>query len=158
MFGVELDASGAVSAGTNTCLAASGFVVSANCKAGPNVFATGAGRVGYAFGTLGHTLAYLKAGVAWLNNRGDVNFKGGGQQEKTHFDYGRVGGIIGLGFEQALTPGWSVSVEYDYLLFWRAECRDRFDSAVSAVCNSPGEHNQPVQQLSHRKDWPELPF
>ncbi|WP_375784786.1 outer membrane beta-barrel protein [Bradyrhizobium sp. Pha-3] len=119
VFGVELDASGAVSDGTNTCLAASGFIVSANCKAGPHVFATGTGRVGYAFGALGRTLAYLKGGVAWQNNRGDVvnNYEGGWPQEKTHFDYGRLGGIIGLGVEQALTPAWSVRAEYDYLHF-----------------------------------------
>ncbi|MBB4263988.1 outer membrane protein [Bradyrhizobium sp. CIR3A] len=119
VFGVELDASGAVSDGTNTCLAASGFIVSANCKAGPNVFATGTGRVGYAFGALGHTLAYLKGGVAWQNNRGDVvnNFEGGSPQEKAHFDYGRLGATIGLGVEQALTPAWSVKAEYDYLHF-----------------------------------------
>src|SRR5205085_7482375 len=41
VFGVELGASGAVSDGTNTCLAASGFVVSANCPAGPNLFTAG---------------------------------------------------------------------------------------------------------------------
>ncbi|MGY3440016.1 outer membrane beta-barrel protein [Bradyrhizobium sp. USDA 4473] len=121
VFGVELDASGAVSDGTNTCLATSGFVVSANCKAGPNVFATGTGRVGYAFGVLGRTQAYLKGGVAWQNNRGDVlnnnEFYGDWPQHKTHFDYGRVGGVIGLGVEQALTPAWSVKVEYDYLHF-----------------------------------------
>ncbi|MDA9420912.1 hypothetical protein XH97_01795 [Bradyrhizobium sp. CCBAU 53380] len=120
VFGIELDASGAVSEGTNTCLAPSGFVVSANCKAGPNLFATGTGRIGYAFGALGHTLAYLKAGVAWQNNRGDVvnNFEAGYlPQQKTHFGYGRVGGIIGLGIEQALAPAWSVNVEYDYLHF-----------------------------------------
>lgn len=63
VFGVELDVSGDVSDGTNTCLAASGFLVSANCKAGPNVFVTGTGRVGYAFGALGHTLAYLKGAL-----------------------------------------------------------------------------------------------
>ncbi|UPT92102.1 outer membrane beta-barrel protein (plasmid) [Bradyrhizobium barranii subsp. apii] len=119
VFGVELDASGAVSEGTNICLAASGFIVSANCKAGPNLLATGTGRVGYAFGTLSHTLAYLKGGVAWQTNRGDVvnNFEGRAPQENTHFDYGRVGGIIGLGVEQALAPAWSVKVEYDYLHF-----------------------------------------
>ncbi|WP_245453914.1 outer membrane beta-barrel protein [Bradyrhizobium sp. AC87j1] len=119
VLGVELDASGAVSDGTNTCLAASGFVVSANCKAGPNVFATGTGRVGYAFGALGRTLAYLKGGVAWQNNRGDVvnNFEGGWPQENAHFDYGRLGATIGLGIEQALTPAWSVKAEYDYLHF-----------------------------------------
>ncbi|MDI3563405.1 outer membrane protein [Bradyrhizobium sp. Arg816] len=120
VFGVELDASGVISEGTNTCLAHSGSVVSANCKAGPNLFATGTGRIGYAFGALGHTLAYLKGGVAWQNNRGDVvnNFEAGYvPQEKTHFDYGRLGSVIGLGIEQAITPAWSVNVEYDYLHF-----------------------------------------
>ncbi|WP_271519401.1 outer membrane beta-barrel protein [Bradyrhizobium sp. CCBAU 53380] len=118
VFGVELDASGAVSDGTNTCLAA-GFVVSANCKAGPNVFATGTGRIGYAFGALGRTLAYFKGGVAWQNNRGDVlnNNAFGFSPEKNHFDYGRLGGAIGLGVEQALTPAWSVKAEYGYLHF-----------------------------------------
>ncbi|UQR61396.1 outer membrane beta-barrel protein [Bradyrhizobium sp. C-145] len=119
VFGVELDASAAVGEGTNTCLAASGLVVSANCNAGPSFFATATGRVGYAFGALGHTLAYLKAGVAWQNNRGDVvnNYEGGWPQGKTHFDDGRLGGVVGLGIEQALTPAWSVNVEYDYLHF-----------------------------------------
>ncbi|SDJ96411.1 Opacity protein [Bradyrhizobium sp. Rc2d] len=120
VFGVELDASAVVSEGTNTCLAHSGLVVSANCIAGPNLFATGTGRIGYAFGALGHTLAYLKGGVAWQNNRGDVvnNFEAGYvPQEKTHFDYGRLGGVIGLGIEQAIAPAWSVNVEYDYLHF-----------------------------------------
>nr|WP_246732443.1 outer membrane beta-barrel protein [Bradyrhizobium yuanmingense] len=62
VFGVELDASRAVSDGKNTCLAASSSVISANCSAGPNVFATGTGRVGYAFGPHGKTLVYLKGG------------------------------------------------------------------------------------------------
>lgn len=121
VFGVELDSSRAVSDGTNTCLAASGFVVSANCAAGPNRFATGTGRVGYAFGALGHTLAYLKGGVAWQYNQGNVlnnnEYNGLQPQENTHFDYGQAGGVIGLGIEQALTPTWSVKVEYDYLHF-----------------------------------------
>ncbi|MBH5372788.1 outer membrane beta-barrel protein [Bradyrhizobium glycinis] len=120
VFGVELDASGVISEGTNTCLAHSGLVVSANCNAGPNLFATGTGRIGYAFGALGHTLAYLKGGVAWQNNRGDVvnNYEYPYlSQEKTHFDYGRLGSVIGLGIEQAITPAWSVNVEYDYLHF-----------------------------------------
>ncbi|WP_407121574.1 outer membrane protein [Bradyrhizobium sp. STM 3561] len=119
MFGIELNASGLISEGTNTCLAHSGLIVSANCVAGPDLFASGTGRIGYAFGAFGHTLAYLKGRVSWQNNRGDVvnNFEGGQPQEKTHFDYGRVGSIIGLGVEQAITPAWSVNVEYDYLHF-----------------------------------------
>ncbi|WP_407175386.1 outer membrane beta-barrel protein [Bradyrhizobium sp. STM 3562] len=121
VFGVELDGSRAVSEGTNTCLAASDIVVSANCKAGPDVFVTGTGRLGYAFGPHGHTLAYLKAGVAWQHNAGDVvnnnEFSGALPWNATHFDYGRFGGTIGVGVEQALTPAWSVKFEYDYLGF-----------------------------------------
>ncbi len=72
VFGPKLDASGAVSDAAKTCLTASGMILSANCKAHPKVFVGGAGRLGYAFGAECHTLAYLKRGVAWQNNRGDV--------------------------------------------------------------------------------------
>lgn len=72
IFGVELEASGAVSDNTNTCLAACGNIVSANCKAGPDVFATGAGRVGYAFGPQSHALAYIKRGLSWQSNQAEV--------------------------------------------------------------------------------------
>ncbi|MFB6463951.1 outer membrane beta-barrel protein [Bradyrhizobium tunisiense] len=127
VFGVEVDASGAASDGTNTCLAASGFVVSANCNASPSVFVTGTGRLGYAFGSQGYTLVYLKGGVAWQHNQGHVvnnnEFRdedhpdGWAPQNATHFEYGRVGSTIGAGVEQALTPAWSVKLEYDYVWF-----------------------------------------
>ncbi|WP_225709347.1 outer membrane protein [Bradyrhizobium cenepequi] len=121
VFGVELDASRVVSDGTNSCLVASGFVVSASCKASPNILLTGTGRVGYAFGPQDHTLAYLKGGVAWQRNRGDIvnnnELSGLAPQGATHFDYGRIGGIIGAGVEQTLTPAWSLNFEYDYLGF-----------------------------------------
>ncbi|WP_084801374.1 outer membrane beta-barrel protein [Bradyrhizobium sp. Ec3.3] len=127
IFGLELDVSGGISDGANTCLAASGVLVSANCNASPDVFVTGTGRLGYAFGPQGRTLAYFKAGVAWQHNHGDIangnEFRskpypsGWAPQNATHFDYGRWGGIIGAGVEHALTPAWSVSLEYDYLKF-----------------------------------------
>ncbi|WP_027535157.1 outer membrane protein [Bradyrhizobium sp. WSM3983] len=72
VFGLELEASRAVSDGTNTCLAFSSVVVIATCNAGPSVLATGTGRVGYAFGPQGHTLAYVKGGAAWQSNRGAI--------------------------------------------------------------------------------------
>nr|WP_247790151.1 outer membrane beta-barrel protein [Bradyrhizobium sp. 155] len=72
IFGVELEASGAVSDNTNTCLAACGNFVNANCKAGPDVFATGAGRVGYAFGPQSHALAYIKRGLSGQSNQAEV--------------------------------------------------------------------------------------
>ncbi|WP_245329176.1 outer membrane beta-barrel protein [Bradyrhizobium centrolobii] len=127
VLGLELAASNTVSDGTNTCLAVSGIVVSANCKAGPDFFVTGTGRLGYAFGSQGHTLAYLKGGVAWQHNSGDVvngnEFRseiypfGLAPQNGVRFDYGRVGSVFGAGIEQALTPAWSVNLEYDYLRF-----------------------------------------
>lgn len=121
VFGIELDASRVVSDGTNSCLAASSSVVSATCKAGPNILITGAGRVGYAFGPQDHTLAYIKGGVAWQHNRGDIVNNGAlfglAPQGATHFDYGRVGGMVGAGVEQTLTPAWSLKFEYDYLGF-----------------------------------------
>lgn len=127
VFGVEVAANGAASEGTNTCLAASGLVVSANCTASPNVFVTGTGRLGYAYGPQGHTLVYLKGGVAWQHNQGDVlnnhEFRDNGApnrwapQNASHFEYGRIGSTIGAGVEQALTPAWSVKLEYDYLRF-----------------------------------------
>ncbi|MCK1734339.1 outer membrane beta-barrel protein [Bradyrhizobium sp. 138] len=127
VFGVELDASRAVSDGKNTCLAASSSVISANCNASPSVFVTGTGRVGYAFGPHGQTLVYLKGGLAWQHNSGVVANNnefgspispfGLAPQNATHFDYDRVGGTIGLGVEQALTNAWSLTLEYDYLKF-----------------------------------------
>lgn len=120
VFGIEVAATGAASEGTNTCLAASGLVVSANCDASPSIFLTGAGRLGYAFGSHSNTLAYLKGGVAWQHNQGDVvnnrEFSWA-PQNVTQFEYGRVGGTIGAGVEQAITPAWSVGLEYDYLWF-----------------------------------------
>ncbi|WP_065755954.1 outer membrane beta-barrel protein [Bradyrhizobium paxllaeri] len=124
VLGAELDASHAVSDGTNSCLAFSATVVIATCKASPNVFVTGTARIGYTFGPQGHTLAYVKAGVAWQNNRGDIannnEFRGyfaGFPQHTTRFGYGRFGGTVGVGLEQALTPAWSVKFEYDYMGF-----------------------------------------
>ncbi|MHB0773362.1 outer membrane beta-barrel protein [Bradyrhizobium sp. 1.29L] len=125
VFGVELEASRAVSDGTNTCLAFSSVAVIATCNAGPSVLATGTGRVGYAFGPHGHTLAYVKGGAAWQNNRGAIanhnefregNFAGF-PRHTTRFDDGRFGGTVGVGIEQQLTPAWSVKFEYDYMGF-----------------------------------------
>ncbi|QOZ23770.1 outer membrane protein [Bradyrhizobium sp. CCBAU 51753] len=124
VIGAELDASHAVSDGTNSCLAFSGAVVIATCKVSPDVFVTGTARVGYALGLRGQTFGYIKAGVAWQHNRGNIannnEFDGrfaGFPQHTMHFDYGRLGWTVGVGLEQALTPAWSVKFEYDYMGF-----------------------------------------
>jgi opacity protein-like surface antigen len=121
VYGVELAASGVVSDGTNTCLAFSGFYVSSNCHANPNFLATATGRLGVTFGAQGHTLAYVKGGVAWINNRGDVvannQFFGFRPQFATNFSSGRAGVVVGAGVERALAPAWSVNFEYNFMSF-----------------------------------------
>nr|WP_024512901.1 outer membrane beta-barrel protein [Bradyrhizobium sp. ARR65] len=125
VFGVELEGSRAVSDGTNTCLAFSSAVVIATCNAGPSFLATGTARVGYTLGPQGHTLAYVKAGAAWQNNRGAIvnhnEFRHGDfagfPRYSTRLDDGRFGATIGVGIEQQLTPAWSVNFEYDYMGF-----------------------------------------
>ncbi|MGX1168805.1 hypothetical protein AB7M16_005071 [Bradyrhizobium sp. USDA 372] len=98
--------------------------------------------------------------VAWQNNRGDVfnNHEFDWPQEKTHVDYGRFGATMRLGVEQALTPAWSVKAEHNYLNFGGPSVATPPTVQKPAVRSSSGEHNQPVQQLSHRKDRVELPF
>jgi opacity protein-like surface antigen/outer membrane protease len=119
VFGIEADASGMASDGTNTCLAFSGFFVSANCHANPRFMGTLAGRVGMALGRQGHTLVYVKGGGAMINDRGEVtannNFVGFFPQFMTNFSTNRVGGIVGAGVEEALSPAWSVNFEYNYV-------------------------------------------
>ncbi len=123
VFGLEGDASWASSDGTSTCLAVSGFYVSSNCHSNPGFFASVAGRVGYALGPLGRTLVYAKGGAAFIENRGDVtaNNQSYGEVENpqfaTHFDSTRVGWLVGVGVEQALTPAWSVKFEYNFMDF-----------------------------------------
>src|SRR5260370_15362850 len=61
VLGVEADLSWLDSDGTNTCLAFSGFFVSATCHADPNAIGTLTARGGYALGPSGRTLIYAKA-------------------------------------------------------------------------------------------------
>src|ERR1700674_85768 len=72
VLGIEADVSGLDADGTNTCLAFSGFFVSANCRSRPNATATFTGRFGYAYGPSGTTLVFAKGGAAWARDGFDV--------------------------------------------------------------------------------------
>jgi hypothetical protein len=108
VYGVELATSGTISDGTNTCLAFSGFYVSSDCHANPNFLATAAGRIGLTFGALSRTLAYVKGGAAWINNRSDIvannqnRFFGQAllPQFATNFNLGSTGVVVGAGDEE----------------------------------------------------------
>jgi opacity protein-like surface antigen len=120
LLGAEADASASIGDGTVTCLASSGIFVSANCRVRPQANGSLTGRVGYVTGPRGHTLIYAKAGAAWLQEQIDIttNFSGfNAAPPATSFDGVRWGWTVGGGIEKALTPAWSVKLEYDYANF-----------------------------------------
>src|SRR6266436_3479305 len=119
LLGVEADASASIGDGTMTCLASSGLFTSANCRVRPQSSGSLTGRVGYVTGPRGHTLIYAKVGAAWLQEQIDIttNFTGFPPPATTSFDGVRWGWTIGGGVEKALTPAWSVRLEYDYANF-----------------------------------------
>lgn len=118
VLGVEADASFLTGGGTNTCLASSGYFLSANCRVRANAAASVTGRVGYAMGPSGHTLLFAKGGAAWLNQKLDI--VSNPLIFETDAADSRWGWTAGAGVEQAITPAWSVKVEYDYADFGSA--------------------------------------
>jgi opacity protein-like surface antigen len=123
VFGVEGDISGMDSDGTATCFASSALALNDTCRVRPQVQGTATGRVGYALGPAGHTLAYVKGGLAWVNDRVDMAMNNalvglapaGLPITSVSQNVNLWGGTVGAGIEQALTPAWTLKVEYDYL-------------------------------------------
>jgi len=116
VLGAEADASALGADGTATCLASSGFFISANCRVRPDAIGSLTGRVGLATGPGGRTLIYAKAGLAGLDDRIALTTNGI-LQTSTGFDGMRWGWTVGGGVEKALTPAWSIRLEYDYANF-----------------------------------------
>ncbi len=120
VFGIEGDLSWLQAEGTSSCFAFNGEVNSSNCRARPDLTGTLTGRIGIATGPGGHTLIYGKGGGAVLHNRIDAT---------TGWGFGNFpitttgtsptswGWTVGGGVEQALSPAWSLKLEYDYLHF-----------------------------------------
>jgi opacity protein-like surface antigen len=117
VLGVETDASALSADGTATCLASSGLFFSANCRVHQNGIGSLTGRAGFATGAQGRTLVYAKGGAAWLQEQIDLTSSGLDPQTTTHFDGLRWGWTVGAGVEKALTPAWSLRLEYDYANF-----------------------------------------
>ena len=120
VLGVEADASWLTSDGTNTCLAYSGLFVSANCRAQPNMMADLTARVGWAYGQFNHSLVYIKGGAALVREQIDISTNGtqsfaGLAPLTTSSSFTKVGWTVGTGAEHAITPAWSVKIEYDYI-------------------------------------------
>jgi len=126
VVGVVADTSYLDSSGSFTCMQAFTTLIGSNCEVSPRALATVAGRVGFLVDPLGHTLIYGKAGGAWtdshisiypnaanLRSFKDPVYPGG----PTSADAGAWGGMVGAGIERALTPAWSISLEYNYYRF-----------------------------------------
>src|SRR5579863_2599720 len=69
LLGAEAEASLLRANGTATCLASSGFFISANCHVVQDASGSFTGRLGFATGPGGRTLLYVKGGVAWLDEQ-----------------------------------------------------------------------------------------
>jgi opacity protein-like surface antigen len=117
VFGVETDADLMSSDGSATCLASSGFFLSANCRVRPIAGGSFTGRLGIATGNAGRTLVYAKGGVAWLDETTDITTNAALPYAPSSLDGVRWGWTLGAGVERALTPAWSLRLEYDYAQF-----------------------------------------
>ena len=118
MLGVEGAITGLVSNGTNTCDAFSGLFVSANCRAQPNMMGDLSARVGWAYGQFNHSLVYVKGGAAYVHSQVDITTNNtnsfGLAPLTTSSSFAKTGWTVGAGVEHAITPAWSVKIEYDY--------------------------------------------
>jgi opacity protein-like surface antigen len=120
VFGVEGDLSALSSTGTNTCLAFSANFISANCRARPGASTTITPRIGYAVDPEKRTLFYLKGGFAALHDELDMAINAlVNPPAETSRGAWMPGWTAGAGVERALTPAWSVRLEYDFLAVGR---------------------------------------
>jgi opacity protein-like surface antigen len=123
VLGVEAEAAALGSDWSNTCLASSGFFISANCRVRETASGSLTGRVGYASSLVGHTLFYAKGGAAWLREKIGITTNGVDPALlplAANLATTRWGWTVGAGAEKALTPVWSVRLEYDYANFGKA--------------------------------------
>jgi opacity protein-like surface antigen len=120
--GLQADASYLDSSGSFTCMQASAQLIGSNCQVSPRVLASLTGRVGYLIDPLGRTLLYGKGGGAWMgsdisitpNHTGYPAAWDAPNPGDTANGHGNAwGGTVGAGIERALTPAWSVGLEYD---------------------------------------------
>ncbi len=119
VVGAEASASAMGADGSMTCRAISGYFFSANCRVRPEAIGSLAGRAGYAMGPGGRTLIYAGGGLAWMEDRVDITSNGflPITNTMTAFEGARWGWTAGVGVDRALTPAWSLRLEYDYAKF-----------------------------------------
>jgi outer membrane immunogenic protein len=107
VLGVEGQISWTDSSGRTPCAPLSIL----GCSTDVNWMATLAGRVGF---TRGHTMLYVKGGVAWADTDHSVDFLGVTFLTSSST---RTGAMVGAGVEHAFAPNWSAKIEYNYMDF-----------------------------------------
>jgi opacity protein-like surface antigen len=126
LIGLQADAGYLDSAGSFTCMQASAEILGSNCQVSPRALASLTARAGFLVDPPGRTLIYGKTGAAWMdsdvsitpNNSFNEKFPGApgpGASADAHAN--ALGWTIGAGIERALTPAWSVGLEYNYYRF-----------------------------------------
>ena len=145
VWGIETDASWARLEGSNTCFAAIGGV---NCAARVDSLGTITGRLGLA---AGRTLLYAKGGGAWAHDRYELNM--------TAFGLGvpavaqtRGGWTIGAGVEHALSPNWTVKLEYNYLDFGSKSVNFPLPAPLTSV-NIDQQLHVAKLGVNYKMDW-----
>ncbi len=117
VFGVEADVSAMDANATSTCLAGSGDAASANCRVRYDATGSITGRIGVTAGPDGRSLVYIKGGAAWLASRFDMAANAFPDWAVAETRGTRWGWTVGAGYEQALTPAWSIRFEYNHTRF-----------------------------------------
>lgn len=117
VLGIEADVSAMDANGAGTCLAPSGALTSFSCSARQDMFGSLTGRVGFVGGADGRSLVYLKGGGAWLTSRFDVALNAFPEIAPGQVYGTQWGWTAGIGFEQALTPAWTLRFEYSHARF-----------------------------------------
>jgi outer membrane immunogenic protein len=135
VFGIEGQISWTDASGRTPCAPLSIL----GCSTDVNWVATLAGRVGF---TRGHTMLYVKGGVAWADTDYHVDFLGTNFLNASNT---RTGAMVGAGVEHAFAPNWSAKIEYNFMDFdtdnlgfgFSGKCGSNMDSTVAVqVCRT----------------------
>lgn len=118
VVGGEIAASWADIQGSNTCFAGFPNASLAGFNCGSRIDAIGAftARIGYAWA---RALVYARGGLALDHQRDEFNTTGVGGTIQDHSST-NWGWIAGGGLEYALTPRWSVALDYKYYDFGKS--------------------------------------